>query len=804
MYNSYGFAEPMTLTEESRKVRIWVHQDLSTCAVRIAQLDTTTPLTVPNNPLGLKRGLTLVNRRACRVNRSTNSWRGCWNGYVEFESADNGQPVSAWPDGLYAIDVAPDWVREGEIASSMFIIRRSAPNRKILYKFPTNTWNAYSMLPWDGHLSDLQPSPFWSIYRQSQLELREVPIRRPGVGWSPDWATTHAMPLDNPLYYNNCAEGHGGFLAWLQTFHPRPDYATDLDLHQLGYDLLKNYRLLICSGHEEYWTRQMRQAVAAHINNGGNVAFLSGNNMGFCSTIELRPCDAAGDSGPLLFLVADWSRLKPNPASYPAMQIWGPEYESCRATGLSSIDGGWFGQIIRGAPNHERTYEWNVDRKSWLRCGLEAPDLLLPGTLTEYEFECNPASIGRPAFECHAPNDCVTAAFVNDIAAYWFDPAVGHGTPGVRRTEVCYFQPFGSLVNVGTTEWLKHFLPSSPPAEGTPGHQVVTKGIQTIEQASRNIVNALARDRSFIGIGPLSSEHALDILYDCPLEHEGGIQTIASAWMLDRSSASFALERGKWLTRRQDDPNQKLRAFAWKSGATGRLYYQQIADAAGKANPAGAISAWEVDFGDGTPSSCQATASPLADTIVMPDASGRLIGAAKISRGETPDLVLGRGNTLYVCQVEPEGKRWSCRLSESPSLLVFGFARANGQHRASIGFVFPGSKTMTISLLSVGETGITLEHAATFDIEGELIRICGFADVNGDGQPELLFSLDEFTIMASESVREGSVIAIRQDAGTPLSMKAGCAHDPPGGDPPPARASSEPPSTTGPPGTDVF
>jgi hypothetical protein len=54
------------------------------------------------------------------------------------------------------------------------------------------------------------------------------------------------------------------------------EYCTSIDLHAFP-DLLDNYRLLVSVGHDEYWSKEMRDNVEGFVSNGGNVAFFSGN-----------------------------------------------------------------------------------------------------------------------------------------------------------------------------------------------------------------------------------------------------------------------------------------------------------------------------------------------------------------------------------------------------------------------------------------------------------------------------------------------------------------------------------------------
>src|SRR5204863_9473219 len=71
-----------------------------------------------------------------------------------------------------------------------------------------------------------------------------------------------------------------GFLRWLTLHDKQPDFLADDDLeHLTGDDLARAYDLVIFSGHEEYATQHAYDAVRRYRDLGGNLAFLSANNL---------------------------------------------------------------------------------------------------------------------------------------------------------------------------------------------------------------------------------------------------------------------------------------------------------------------------------------------------------------------------------------------------------------------------------------------------------------------------------------------------------------------------------------------
>jgi hypothetical protein len=79
-------------------------------------------------------------------------------------------------------------------------------------------------------------------------------------------------------------------IVWLEDHGYTPDYVTDVDLAR-DPGLLRGVHTLVFSGHSEYWTGGMRDAVEAAAHAGTNLAFF-GANQAFWQ-VRLRP-DAAG------------------------------------------------------------------------------------------------------------------------------------------------------------------------------------------------------------------------------------------------------------------------------------------------------------------------------------------------------------------------------------------------------------------------------------------------------------------------------------------------------------------------------
>jgi hypothetical protein len=155
-------------------------------------------------------------------------------------------PVAAtWSSGLYVIDLAPG----DDSEAPLFVVTPADPGRDadILVAVPFPTYHAYAYMG---------ETPGASVYWNEQPErARRVSVLRP---YSVD------MQWEEPL------------LRWLAGSGMPVEYCSGYDLDG-GRALLDRYRLLVCVGHDEYWSAGMRDTVEAWVGAGGNLAFLTGN-----------------------------------------------------------------------------------------------------------------------------------------------------------------------------------------------------------------------------------------------------------------------------------------------------------------------------------------------------------------------------------------------------------------------------------------------------------------------------------------------------------------------------------------------
>lgn len=206
-------------------------------------------------------------------------------GAQDFPS-DRGWENNNWDIG-YNLDVGDDWTpgvyaaRIGapadDPADIFFVVRSAAPGSTtpIVVQIPTTTINAYNN--WGGA----------SLYSYNSIgsPAHAVSFNRPqcadaqwpgGYGFANEWDARIKA-----------------FAYWLEAAGYRADFITSNDLHETA-KILQHYRLFISIGHDEYWSRDMRDHFDAHIASGGNAAIFGGNTCYW--QIRLEPDERTGDA----------------------------------------------------------------------------------------------------------------------------------------------------------------------------------------------------------------------------------------------------------------------------------------------------------------------------------------------------------------------------------------------------------------------------------------------------------------------------------------------------------------------------
>ena len=183
-----------------------------------------------------------------------------------------------WRGGAYiarcetTADIPGAMTPDARSETALFVVRtaRVAP---IAVNLPLFTYHAYNTADVDGTRGGPEGDCLYT-------GPRAVTLQRPGGGTGGHlWDEVHRDAYDAATPRQTFAHWDAKALGWLERAGYDVDVVTDLDLHE--GDALLGRRLLVAFGHQEYWTRAMRDAVERHTAAGGNVAFFSGNTAYF-------------------------------------------------------------------------------------------------------------------------------------------------------------------------------------------------------------------------------------------------------------------------------------------------------------------------------------------------------------------------------------------------------------------------------------------------------------------------------------------------------------------------------------------
>jgi hypothetical protein len=159
----------------------------------------------------------------------------------------------SWVSGYYyALLRVTDGGSDTGVRGYVVFIVRDPPARRsqILVQVPVNTWQAYNN--WGGK----------SLYPFDSTDLDPAP----------------RVSFDRPLMYQaqNAFDWEVNLVRWLEHQGYDVSYQTDVDT-DASPDSLLDHRLVIVAGHDEYWTKRMRDAFDAARDAGTNLAFTGSN-----------------------------------------------------------------------------------------------------------------------------------------------------------------------------------------------------------------------------------------------------------------------------------------------------------------------------------------------------------------------------------------------------------------------------------------------------------------------------------------------------------------------------------------------
>jgi len=198
------------------------------------------PMMAPTTRTGLVQAPPMVNPASGLIECD-------WQDPYVLHVPDSDDPT-VWPSGIYVAKLTAGTT--GKQSYIIFVVRDDKRASDLLFQSSVTTYQAYN--DWGG----------MSLY--SKPRASKVSFNRPyGYG-----------------------HGSGNFVNWelsLVLFLEKEgydvSYTTDVDTHERG-NLLSLHKAFLSTGHDEYWSWQMRDNIEAARDNGVNLAFF-GANVGY-------------------------------------------------------------------------------------------------------------------------------------------------------------------------------------------------------------------------------------------------------------------------------------------------------------------------------------------------------------------------------------------------------------------------------------------------------------------------------------------------------------------------------------------
>lgn len=210
----------------------------------------------------------VLNRPQSQPNCLTDTATGlvdCGNWAV---SASWAVPTNAVSGIYFAKLVRTD---TGGASHIVFIIRDDAGTSDLLFQTADTTWQAYNNY---GGNSLYTGSPVGRAYKVSYNR----PFNTRVVDGGQDWLFATEYPM----------------VRWLEANGYNVSYFTGVDSDRYG-SLIRNHKIFLSVGHDEYWSAGQRANVEAARDRGVNLAFFSGNEV-YWKTRWENAIDGSGTS----------------------------------------------------------------------------------------------------------------------------------------------------------------------------------------------------------------------------------------------------------------------------------------------------------------------------------------------------------------------------------------------------------------------------------------------------------------------------------------------------------------------------
>jgi hypothetical protein len=151
-------------------------------------------------------------------------------------------------------------LKEPRASHIIFIVRDDEGKSDLLVQTSDPTWTAYNRYGGSStYGSFIQGMPIGQFYRAYKVSYNRPIVNR-------EWRVDHFFHAEYPM------------VRWIERNGYNVSYFAGLDSDRRG-EKIKEHRILLSVGHDEYWSGNQRKNVEAARDAGVNLAFLSGNEV---------------------------------------------------------------------------------------------------------------------------------------------------------------------------------------------------------------------------------------------------------------------------------------------------------------------------------------------------------------------------------------------------------------------------------------------------------------------------------------------------------------------------------------------
>ena len=191
---------------------------------------------------------------------------------------------SDWTTGVYLAKLEEN--RTGKQSYILFVVRDDDSECDIIFQLPVTTYQAYNF--WGGKsLYDWGSGSPVHWGRVSGMRASKVSFDRPYAcsnnkkaahGMGAGEFLTNIQPVTTHFFPISSASWDYNMVRWLEKNGYDISYITNIDTHE-NADLIRQSKVFMSHGHDEYWSDQMRSNVEKVLGLGTNLAFFSSNTM---------------------------------------------------------------------------------------------------------------------------------------------------------------------------------------------------------------------------------------------------------------------------------------------------------------------------------------------------------------------------------------------------------------------------------------------------------------------------------------------------------------------------------------------